>query len=761
MLMGPTGSPGTYQVAVERTLGDLLDPGPCSSWMDDIFTSGDDFEIVLATVILLLRRCRRDGLKLSPNKTSLFVPEETIGGVKVSKDGVLADPGKVQALVKWPRPTTAKEVLSFVNTANMFRSSIEDFAGMAAPLYDLTHHLDVGTGKGAKKRALNATDITGRWLREHDIAFARLKTCLTTFPVVNGPVYDGRPFHISCDASNKGFGAHLYHLDRGAARTIAYASKQASEVDSRKHSSEPELMAVKWALDYFHKFVYGQRIVLHTDCQAVKDLLRGEVNSTGYRMAWKEAILGSRIIEFVHTKGVENVVADGLSRQPGLSGDPVVPDWEDYKGCSNAYAGLKMITSTVDDQVLLRYKHDAHEDIVRVLLAMDTEKIPEDQLWNAQQRSKPYWIAEGYLMKGIEGHGEIKVLPASEGAKAASAEHVDGGHLGRDFMLSSLAQRYYWTSMRADVEASIKTCRRCCLFGNRHQKYLLKPIIQHAPFDMMVMDFVSMPVGTNGHNEMLVSCDVFTRYIHAESYKGPPTSNMVIRFLDSYINRFVRMRRLLLDNGSQFQCNAMAEWAERNKVVLEYSTPYAHVGLAESANHLVLERLRRLCNLDVDHIPVLSSPTTPKHWPKELDSAVARLHERKLPYMGGFSPKDILFGPGIGQHRNEGLPVSVRLCLLDNMRTDAEVAFTEEQMKRLQRCKTWNLYEPEINDLVLVWDALGDRLFDTLYKLRARWQGPLRVIEVGKRSVVVERLDGVRKKGAVSWAMVKKWVVDE
>lgn len=37
--MGPTGSPGTYQRAMRITHGNVLDPGPVSDWMDDLFTS--------------------------------------------------------------------------------------------------------------------------------------------------------------------------------------------------------------------------------------------------------------------------------------------------------------------------------------------------------------------------------------------------------------------------------------------------------------------------------------------------------------------------------------------------------------------------------------------------------------------------------------------------------------------------------------------------------------------------------------------------
>lgn len=71
--MGPRGSPGTYQIAVQRTHEGLLDPGPMSSWMDDFFIGKDLFSEMYQHLVTIFRNCRRDGMKLSPWKTKLFV----------------------------------------------------------------------------------------------------------------------------------------------------------------------------------------------------------------------------------------------------------------------------------------------------------------------------------------------------------------------------------------------------------------------------------------------------------------------------------------------------------------------------------------------------------------------------------------------------------------------------------------------------------------------------------------------------------------
>lgn len=59
-------------------------------------------------------------------------------------------------------------------------------------------------------------------------------------------------------------------------QTTAYASRLTTPVESTKHSLKLELAAPKWALDKFRPLITGQRIILHTDCTAVRGLLNSE-----------------------------------------------------------------------------------------------------------------------------------------------------------------------------------------------------------------------------------------------------------------------------------------------------------------------------------------------------------------------------------------------------------------------------------------------------------------------------------------------------
>ena len=122
----------------------------------------------------------------------------------VSKDGVILDPFKIEAVKSWVRPTNVTEVRSFVGLDSYYRRFVKGFSSIASQLTNLTKQNVPFLGSDECEESLQ-----------------NIKTLLTTAPILTLPV-EGKNFIVYCDASYSGLGTVLMQ----ERNVIAYASRQ-------------------------------------------------------------------------------------------------------------------------------------------------------------------------------------------------------------------------------------------------------------------------------------------------------------------------------------------------------------------------------------------------------------------------------------------------------------------------------------------------------------------------------------------------------
>jgi hypothetical protein len=219
--------------------------------------------------------------------------------------------------------------MAFLRLTNYFCHLINDYARITAPLTDLTRNIEFDTPKtnwkswkGAYKRALQAASLKDKWTSEHQKAFITLKVLLSQEPVLRSPQYDGRVFRVTTDGSTKGLAGWLSQAfeetDKNGKTTtqwypISYCSKRTSLSKSRYEPFLIKFAALMYCIDKFEPYIFRSPIKVKTDCQALRDcLLKDKRNS--HHSRWMELILSHNIIDIHHLPGIENPVADGLSR---------------------------------------------------------------------------------------------------------------------------------------------------------------------------------------------------------------------------------------------------------------------------------------------------------------------------------------------------------------------------------------------------------------------------------------------------------------
>ena len=158
---------------------------------------------------------------------------------------------------------------------------------------------------------LLSQDVQFNWTPKCQEAFEKLKGLLTTAPIMQAPNWS-LPFELMCDASDFAIGAVLGQRKDKKPHVIYYASKTLNDAQLNYTTTEKELLAVVFALDKFRSYLVGSLVIVFTDHAALKYLLTKQ-DSKPRLIRWI-LLLQEFNLEIRDKKGVENVVADHLSR---------------------------------------------------------------------------------------------------------------------------------------------------------------------------------------------------------------------------------------------------------------------------------------------------------------------------------------------------------------------------------------------------------------------------------------------------------------
>lgn len=135
-----------------------------------------------------------------------------------------------------------------------YRKFIAGFSNVTKNLYNLT-----------------STKTELRWADSETKSFNSIKEALTRAPVLAQPNIQAakkgeRPFIIYTDASGEGLGAVLCQIgDDQLLHPFFFASRSLYKAEKNYHITDLEALAVVFALQKFHFFVYGVKTIFRRD----------------------------------------------------------------------------------------------------------------------------------------------------------------------------------------------------------------------------------------------------------------------------------------------------------------------------------------------------------------------------------------------------------------------------------------------------------------------------------------------------------------
>ncbi|RVW70653.1 Retrovirus-related Pol polyprotein from transposon 17.6 [Vitis vinifera] len=137
MPFGLTNAPAAFMDLMNRVFKPYLDQFVVV-FIDDILVYSRSREEHEGHLSIVLQTLRDKQLYAKLKKCEFWLDRISFLGHVVSNDGISVDPGKVDAVANWRRPSTVTEIRSFLGLAGYYRRFIEGFSKIALPLTKLT-----------------------------------------------------------------------------------------------------------------------------------------------------------------------------------------------------------------------------------------------------------------------------------------------------------------------------------------------------------------------------------------------------------------------------------------------------------------------------------------------------------------------------------------------------------------------------------------------------------------------------------------------
>ena len=498
LMFGITSAPEVYQHVIQQSLQGCEGVANIS---DDIIIHGKNTEEHDKRLQRVLERLKEKNLTLNAEKCKFHMTQMVFMGLVLSDNGIGSAKDKVKAIVDAKEPQSASEVRSFLGLANYNARFIPDFATVAEPLRRLTKkgvHFEFG--------------------EEQKNAFNELKRRLSSAETLGYFDKDAKTLIIA-DASPVGLGEILIQEQQGRKRVISYASKSLSAVERRYSQTEIEALAVVWACERFHVYLYGIEFELYTDHKPLETIYSSRSKPCARIERW---ILRLQPYKFQvkYLPGEQNI-ADPLSRL--LHANEQAESSSAHK-VSDEFVRFVAVTATPQAMATREIEEASSEDREFVELR---QHIKEGN-WKGD-RHKQYIPVCGELcvIGKLILRGTRIVIPSKLRPRVLSLAHER--HPGIVSMKQRLRSKVWWPGIDREAEKFCKTCHGCQLVSSPANPEPIKSTpLPSGPWQHLAIDLLGpLPSGES----VLVIVDYFSRYYEVEVMRST-TSEKVIECLE-------------------------------------------------------------------------------------------------------------------------------------------------------------------------------------------------------------------------------------
>ena len=563
MPFGMKNAPSCFVRLMSDVLKGLLGNG-VTAYLDDIIVGGRNTEEHLSLLRAVLERLREAGLTVKSQKVVPCRRKLRFLGHLVSGSGIEPDPLKLEVIRTWPRPSSTREVRSFLGLCTYYTDFVAELQCLAAPLHQIS-----GKAKFV-------------WNRAHEEAFQQLKTALCEKVVLRFPDMS-REFEVSTDASDSGLGCILSQRDeQGRDRPICFASKTFTENEKNWHIRDKEAFAFVFALRKFRPYLLGKPFRWYTDHRSLT-WLQTTRDPRGRYSRWLEEI-GEYEFTVEYRRGVHNGHADAVSRAHVCATQTAT--------CFKTLSEEDILRAQLEDDELKKL----HEEVRLKRTEGSVTKKWKKFGWKVRLK-----VGSG-VMVGTRRRSEVVLVPEKLIPIVLRLKHDDSGHFGTRKTEELIGQDGYgWLGMKEDVRNYCRSCVTCAK-SNDPPKGFRAPLSVTTqptePWQHVALDLMG-PLGTSatkkGNRYVLVALDLFTKGIELVAITDKSAKTVAEALIEHVFYRHGLPESLLTDRGLEFDnryMNAISQAVGLDRKKISAFHPQSN-GAVERCNQTVGSLLRR------------------------------------------------------------------------------------------------------------------------------------------------------------------------
>jgi len=214
-------------------------------YLDDVLVASPNHQQHVHHLRSVLQRLQDHGLVLNREKCVLGASRVEYLGHVVTASGIRPLPDRVAAIKSFPRPSSTKELQTYLGMLNFYRRFVAGAAGILKPLTD----------------ALRATSRAPlQWTEEMQQAFQLSKSKLAAVAELAHPLPDV-PLILAVDASGSHVGAVLQQVEppHTTPRPLGFFSKKLDTAQLSYSAFDRELLALYLGIRHFRWALEGRR----------------------------------------------------------------------------------------------------------------------------------------------------------------------------------------------------------------------------------------------------------------------------------------------------------------------------------------------------------------------------------------------------------------------------------------------------------------------------------------------------------------------